>query len=299
MKKIIVTAIMVTINIISYAQQQDNSSTINNIPLPPMLMMINDKPFNYNKDKSVFSLASEYKSAKNEKTVQREDAILKDLNSWWTYTYQNINLSENFNALAPNGKDISKKVFLQLLTTGEFYAVKAQARSNLPSYKLSIFNAKDKEIQNTIVQWAGDKLFYYNMEANELPAYNFKDLKGKTYNNVNTKGKVLVLKCWFIHCAPCVKEFPDLNKLVDSYRNRKDILFVSLASDTKPELIKFILTHKFNYAVVPDQQEYMSDKLHVIFYPTHFIIGKDGRVAKVVDNYRDLALALKKETLKK
>lgn len=299
MKKIIFTSIAVTFIIISYARQQNDSSAINNIPPPPMLMMINDKPFSYNKDKSVFSLASQYKLVENANTIRKEDEILKDLNSWWTYTYQNINLSQDFSALAPNDKKLSKKLFLQLLTTGEFYPFKTHDRNNLPCYKLVIFNTKEKEILNTIIQWAGDKLFYYNMEGKELPSYNFKDIEGKTYNNVTTKGKVIVLKCWFIHCTPCVKEFPDLNKLVDSYRNRKDVLFVSLASDTKPELVKFIKTHKFNYAVVPNQQEYMSDKLHVIFYPTHIIIGKDGKIAKVVDNFKDLVPALKKETLKK
>jgi hypothetical protein len=42
----------------------------------------------------------------------------------------------------------------------------------------------------------------------------------------------------------------------------------------------------------------MSDKLGITTYPTHIIIGKDGRIVKAVDNYNDLVPALKKETSK-
>jgi peroxiredoxin len=298
-KKIICTSIILTLSIINYAQQQNGSSTINDIPAPPPLMMLNDKPYGYNQDKSIFSLASEYKIIKNRNAIQEEDGILKDLNSWWSYTYQNIDLSQDFIALAPNDKILSKRVFLQLLTTGDFYPVKTNNRNHLPCYKLGNLNTTDKEIPNTIIQWAGEKLFYSDMEGRELPPYNFKDLAGKTYNNVTTRGKIMVLKCWFIHCTACVKEFPDLNKLVDDYRNRKDLLFVSLASDNKPDLVNFLKTHKLNYAVIPNQQEYMGDKLHVYSYPTHIIVGKDGKIAKVLDNYNDLQRALKKEASRK
>lgn len=299
MKKIVFTSIVLTFNTVNYAQPQNGSSSINNIPAPPPLMMMNDKPFGYNQDKSIFSLASKYRLVKDGDTIEKAAEILKDFNSWWGYTYQNVNLSQDFIALAPNDKMLSKKVFLQLLTTGDFYPVKVNDRNNLPCYKLGILDTTDKDIQNAVIQWAGEKLLYHNMEGEELPPFSFRDLTGKIYTNVTTKGKVVVLKCWFIHCTACVKEFPDLNKLVDDYRNRNDVLFISLASDDKPQIANFIKSHKFKYAVVPNQQEYMNDKLHVISYPTHIIVDKDGKIAKVVANYNELAPALRKETSKK
>ena len=252
----------------------------------------------YNDNKDIFLLAEEYKSVKNTNANQDEIKILKNLNSWWTYTYQNINLSQDIIALAPNSKVLSKKVFLQLLTTGNFYPVKIGMTNNLPSYKLYSLNTSDKDIQNTIIQLASDELFYYNMEGKELPTYQFEDIAGQKYNNVNTKGKIIVLKCWFIHCVACVKEFPELNKLVDNYKNRKDILFISLAFDDKQDLKSFLKTHKFNYAVVPNQQTFMIDKLGINTFPTHVVVGKDGKIRKVVDNCNALLPALKKETLK-
>lgn len=298
MQKLALTAIIIALFIVSKAQQQNHSSESNPAPPPPAIMMKNDKASGYNEDKLISSLAAEYKSAQNVSSNQYENEILKDFNSWWTYTYQNINLSQDFIGLAPDGKALSKKVFLQLLTTGEFYPAKTDLRDNLPCYRLYSLKTADKDIQNTIIQLASEQLSYYNMEGKELPAYQFEDIAGHKYNNVNTKGKIIVLKCWFIRCVACVKEFPELNKLVDSYKNRKDILFLSLAFDDKQDLITFLKTHKFSYAVAPNQQEFMNDKLGITTYPTHIIIAKDGKIVKAVDNYNDLVPAIKKETSK-
>lgn len=135
---------------------------------------------------------------------------------------------------------------------------------------------------------------HLEMEGKELPAYNFTDLNGKTYNESNTKGKIIILKCWFIHCVACVKEFPELNKLVDEYKNRSDIQFVSLATDSKEKLTLFLKTKEFKYAVVPEQEKFMSEQLHITSYPTHILIGKDGKIVKVVNSIDELTPFIKK-----
>jgi hypothetical protein len=33
--------------------------------------------------------------------------------------------------------------------------------------------------------------------------------------------KIVVIKCWYIHCAACIKEFPEVNNLVRKYKDRK------------------------------------------------------------------------------
>src|SRR6476620_8522768 len=110
------------------------------------------------------------------------------------------------------------------------------------------------------------------MEGKQMPAFDFKDLDGKQYTTANTKGKVVVLKCWFINCFACVQEFPQLNRLVSSFQNKKDPLFVSLASDSKPALTSFLIKRPFSYAVVPNAGKYMNDALKISAYPTHLLI---------------------------
>jgi translation initiation factor 2 beta subunit (eIF-2beta)/eIF-5 len=50
----------------------------------------------------------------------------------------------------------------------------------------------------------------------------------------------VVIKCWFIHCVACIEEFP-VNKMATKYKNRKDIVFISLAEDSPQELKTFLL----------------------------------------------------------
>lgn len=91
---------------------------------------------------------------------------------------------------------------------------------------------------------------------------------------------------------------PALNAMVNQYKNRKDILFVSLAFDTKEALTTFLQKRNFDYAIVPDQKNYIIDVLRVHMYPTHFIVNKQGMIAKVVNDERALATLLKKEAAK-
>jgi cytochrome oxidase Cu insertion factor (SCO1/SenC/PrrC family) len=37
--------------------------------------------------------------------------------------------------------------------------------------------------------------------------FSFKDLNGILITNESMKGKIVVIKCWYIHCAACIKEF--------------------------------------------------------------------------------------------
>ena len=117
MKNIILTVMAMTLFIIGRAQQQGDSSAANSTPPLLGIMMKNGKPVGYNHDEQIFLLAERYKSVKN---INANHEELKNLDSWWTYTCKNINLSQDFIGLAPDSIEISTKVFLQLLTTGSF-----------------------------------------------------------------------------------------------------------------------------------------------------------------------------------
>ena len=132
------------------------------------------------------------------------------------------------------------------------------------------------------------------MEGKRLPDFNFTDIKGKPYNNYVMNGKIIVLKCWFIHCVRCVQEFPEVNKLVDSYKQKNDVLFISLATDSKAQLDSFLKTNPLNYAVIPNMEKYMSDSLKINEYPTHIVVDKKGIIIKVVNDVNDLVSFLKK-----
>jgi thiol-disulfide isomerase/thioredoxin len=223
------------------------------------------------------------------------DVLLKDFMTWYTYTYNNVKLSDDFIGLNTDSVVIEKGDFLHQLATGKFIAIKTMVQHQVPYYKLYKFNSPNADIKGTIKQMALTAIAYYEMEGKELPPFDFTDLNGRRYNKMSTKGKIIIVKCWFIHCVPCVKEFPELNKLVGQYRDRSDMLFVSLARDSKQDLIPFLRTKTFKYAVVPDKEKYMSEELKITEYPTHILVDKSGKIVKVVNTISELAPLIKKQ----
>jgi peroxiredoxin len=141
---------------------------------------------------------------------------------------------------------------------------------------------------------AATEIEHFKMEGIDIPEFNFTDLNGKVYNKSSTKGKIVILKCWFIHCVACVKEFPELNKLVDEYRQDTNIKFISLARDSKENLISFLKDRQFKYAVVPNSDNYVTHSLGIQEYPTHIFIDENGKIQKVVNSVDDLIAFLRK-----
>lgn len=231
-------------------------------------------------------------------TIDRK-ALTKDFKTWYNYTYNNIHLSQDFIGLGTDSEKISKTAFLNQLLTGNEVAFKIKILQGKPVYQLFKLNLPNESIKATIKQMAVAEIAHYKMEGIEIPDFHFTDLNGKAYTKPSTKGKIVVLKCWFIHCTACVQEFPELNKLVDNNKDRSDVLFISLALDSKQDLIKFLKTKEFKYAVIPEAEDYILHQLQINEFPTHFLIGRDGKIIKVVNRIENLIPFLKKEKAKK
>lgn len=242
-----------------------------------------------------FALCFVTKKSAGQKLVKEPQAILKSFNSFWQYWSDEVRLSRDYNALDENGVAISRENFLQQLISGNYLPLKLKGTPEqvFKLYKLS--DNKEENIRSVIIAQSRNYYKFFQMEGKPLPAFDFIDLNGEHYNPENTKGKILVLKCWFINCVACVKEFPELNKIVASYRNKEDVLFVSLASDPADNLKEFLKKRKFNYQVIPLMGDYMSDKLKITGYPTHIIVNKAGLISKVMEDAADLKNVLSKE----
>lgn len=219
--------------------------------------------------------------------------IQKDYMKWWTYHSDNIILSSDFIGIDNSSKIISKEAFLKKLTSGDFIPLKLISKNETTYYQLLELNKNANEnIRGTIKNTTLVSLKHYEMEGKNFPEFQFTDLNGVEYTNENTKGKIILLKCWFIACKACVAEFSELNELVEKYKDREDIIFISLAYDSDDELKQFLLRKPFNYKVASVQQEFMQNDLSINAYPTHFIIDKTGVIQKVVGSANEMMLEL-------
>lgn len=66
-------------------------------------------------------------------------------------------------------------------------------------------------------------------------AANFKvvDSTGKTVRLSDFKGKLVYVDVWASWCGPCIAELPAYKTLVSNFKNRTDIVFVSISIDSK------------------------------------------------------------------
>jgi peroxiredoxin len=72
-------------------------------------------------------------------------------------------------------------------------------------------------------------------------------------------------------------EIPELNGLVEKYKDNKDIIFLGLATNKKPQLETFLKKQAFNYNIVPETRK-VAAAYGISGYPTHIVIGKKGKI---------------------
>ncbi len=252
---------------------------------------------------SIFVFSCNEKSKKTQLTEKVEtlepnvniSELTSDFMKWWTYYSYNIFLSSDFTGLNEQSDTIDKRQFLKKLITGNYIPLKIKSDDKTETYKLyQLDSIADKGIGRTIKNESTSIYGLYEMEGTPLPQFNFTDLNGNIYTNENTKGKTIIIKTWFINCGACVAEFPELNEFVEKYKDRNDIIFLSLALDSKSELEKFLQQKEFDYKVIPNQKEFIFKKLYLNAFPTHLVVDKNGTILKVVNKASEMIAFLEK-----
>jgi len=109
-----------------------------------------------------------------------------------------------------------------------------------------------------------------------IPNFTYTTLDGKSGMLSELRGKVVVLDCWFISCPGCAIEKASLNKLVESYAGDTNVVFLSIALDDEAALKQYLSHAESKFQIVPNGSDLCS-KLGVNGYPTHIIIGRDGK----------------------
>ena len=118
------------------------------------------------------------------------------------------------------------------------------------------------------------------IDGSILHELSFEDINGNKHTLESLKGKIVVLNFWFIQCKPCVKEFPDLNKLKKKFKG-ESVEFFAVTWNNKNSIIKFLETTTLDFTVVPDTK--LIKKFKIPYYPYNIIIDKNGKVEYVND----------------
>jgi peroxiredoxin len=220
--------------------------------------------------------------------------ILQGSDQIANYITQYVNFDSDFSTFDTEGKVMDKQAFLNEVLSGNYLPLRLKTDSSENSYKLYKINVLIEDSPKYyLIDQASQGLFQLSLIGKTAPKFEFVDLAGHKYDNQNTRGKILVMKFWFIGCVACVQEMPEVNKIVDRYRGRKDILFVSLASDKAESLKKFLKQVTFKYQTVANADYYMVDSIGTKAFPSHLIIGRDGKIKKFTFQYTEVEKQLK------
>ncbi|UKJ06787.1 TlpA family protein disulfide reductase [Solitalea lacus] len=112
------------------------------------------------------------------------------------------------------------------------------------------------------------------------PLFSVVDVDNVKYDLNQLKGKVVVLNFWFTACAPCKKEIPDLNAMVEKYKG-KDVVFLAFEVNSyEPAKLKAITEKFFKYTMIPSTRKEgdVASKYQIKAYPTSYVIDQSGIV---------------------
>ncbi len=119
-----------------------------------------------------------------------------------------------------------------------------------------------------------------NNGSGNAPAWELKDLEGKTVRSSDLQGKVVLLNFWATWCPPCREEIPDLVALQNQYKEQGLVIVGISLDQTGPETVKrFADRMKINYPVVMGNQEVAAAYGGIQAIPTTVFINRDGKIA--------------------
>jgi thiol-disulfide isomerase/thioredoxin len=113
-----------------------------------------------------------------------------------------------------------------------------------------------------------------------MPAFLVNDLDGSPVSTAAWKGKVVFVNFWATWCPPCRAEIPILIDLQNRYKDRLQIVGVSVDDGDPADVKQFVKEAGINYPIV------MADRAIVMEYgglpalPTLFVVNPDGNVVQ-------------------
>ncbi|MFB6454126.1 TlpA family protein disulfide reductase [Chitinophaga sp. Hz27] len=129
--------------------------------------------------------------------------------------------------------------------------IEGKERAFTPDMKMIYPITKAALKPKTLSMHIIDSLYksYQQMEPG-MPAYNFvlENDNGKMVRLSDFKGKIVIIDFWAMWCPSCVASLPNLKKIEESYKDKNDIVFLTVAwedasSDNRAKLKQFSIDH--------------------------------------------------------
>ena len=118
-------------------------------------------------------------------------------------------------------------------------------------------------------------------QGSKGPTFDVTTLEGVKLSSADLEGQVIVLNIWATWCRPCVEELPQLNELVEKYKDNKAVTFIAMSDESADKVQRLLSKRPFNYQQVVDVENIVNQfhpgLVHTI--PLHVIIDASGMIS--------------------
>jgi len=113
-----------------------------------------------------------------------------------------------------------------------------------------------------------------------MPAFLVTDLDGNPVSTAAWKGKVVFINFWATWCPPCRAEIPVLIDLANRYKDRLQVVGVSVDDGDPADVKQFAKQAGINYPIVMADRAIVAEYGGVAALPTLFVVNPDGNVVQ-------------------
>jgi len=136
--------------------------------------------------------------------------------------------------------------------------------------------------QQTAAPGGNDKspVIRFVKNPEQSPDFQAHDLTGNVVSKASWNSKVVIVTFWASWCGPCRVEIPVLIALQAKYKDRVQIIGVSVDEDPPEKILQFAKRAGITYPVVMMTPALEKAYGGVVALPTSFVIDTNGRVVQ-------------------
>jgi peroxiredoxin len=115
----------------------------------------------------------------------------------------------------------------------------------------------------------------------KFPSVRMTSIKDAQVNLSDApKSRFILLDFWFAACAPCKKQFPELQKIYKKHKLKGfEVIGVSIdKKENKPAMYKVIKELKLTWVQWMINENQANEELSIVSYPSNFLIDETGKI---------------------
>lgn len=119
------------------------------------------------------------------------------------------------------------------------------------------------------------------------PAFRASNLRGQIVDTRRLRGRVLVVDFWASWCKPCLEALPMIREVTGEFKPSEVSLLSINTGEPKAKVIQFSRQQRLPADSLLDEQGKIADGYQADRIPQTTIIGRDGKVFRVLQGFSD------------